>query len=149
MTLETAKNSRVLDILLVEDDNADAVLVFEAFKDFKTPVDLIRVKDGEEALAYLKKEGKYDKAHTPDLVLLDLNMPKKGGLEVLREMKNNPKLKEITVVVLTSSQSNKDTEDTYEAKANFYMVKPSDFTGFCDAMKFLEETWLPTIKHHD
>ena len=138
-----------MDILLVEDDDADSVLAFEAFKDFKRPVELIRVKDGEEALAYLKKENKYTRVSTPDLILLDLNMPKKGGMEVLVEIKSDPRLKEIPVVVLTSSQSNKDTEDAYEAKANFYLVKPSDFTGFCEAMRFLEEVWLPTLKPKD
>lgn len=146
MALETPKPTRVLDVLLVEDNHADAVLAFEAFKNFKMPVDLIRVSDGEEALAYLKKENKYAGVRAPDLVLLDLNMPKKGGMEVLTEIKNDPKLKEIPVLVLTSSQSNEDLEKAYEAHANFYIVKPADFNGLCEAMKYLEEIWLPTLK---
>jgi len=149
MALQTPKNIRVLNILLVEDDQADAVLVFEAFKNFKTPVNLIRVKDGEEALAYLKKESKYAGVLAPDLILLDLNMPKKGGIEVLAELKSDPQLKEIPVLVLTSSQSDSDVRTAYAAQANFYIVKPPDFPAFCEAMKFLEDIWLPTLKHQD
>jgi CheY-like chemotaxis protein len=149
MTLPTPKKIRVLNILLVEDDQADAVLVFEAFKNFKTPVNLIRVKDGEEALAYLKKEGQYAAVTAPDLILLDLNMPKKGGIEVLEEMKSDPQLKEIPVMVLTSSQSHADIRTAYTAQANFYIVKPSDFPAFCEAMKFVEDIWLPTLKRPD
>ncbi len=145
MVIETTKPTRVLDVLLVEDNHADAVLAFEAFKNLKMPVDLIRVSDGEEALAYLKKENKYAEVRDPDLILLDLNMPKKGGLEVLKEIKNDPKLKEIPVLVLTSSQSEEDMENAYEFHANFYIVKPADFTGLCEAMKYLEEIWLPTL----
>ena len=149
MALPTLKNPRILNILLVEDDQADAVLVFEAFKNFKTPVELIRVKDGEEALAYLKKENKYAGVRAPDLILLDLNMPKKGGLEVLEEMKSDPQLKDIPVLVLTSSQSDADVRKTYAAHGNFYIMKPPDFPAFCEAMKFIEEIWLPTLKQQD
>ncbi len=145
MTLPTPKKSKVLNILLAEDDLADSVLVFEAFKNFKTPVELIRVKDGEEALAYLKKESRYAGVLTPDLVLLDLNMPKKGGLEVLEELKNDQRLREIPVLILTSSKSDLDIRKAYAAHANFYITKPSDFPAFCEAMKFVEDIWLPTL----
>jgi chemotaxis family two-component system response regulator Rcp1 len=147
MAVETPKPTRTLDVLLVEDNHSDALFAFEAFKNFKIPVDLIRVSDGEEALAYLKKENKHAGVQTPDLILLDLNMPKKGGLEVLTEIKNDPELKEIPVLILTSSQSNEDLEKAYEAHANFYIVKPPDFSGLCEAVKYLEEIWLPTLKN--
>jgi CheY-like chemotaxis protein len=149
MTLPTPKTPRVMKILLAEDDIADAVLVSEAFKNFKTPVELIRVKDGEEALAYLRKENKYAGAPTPDLILLDLNMPKKGGMEVLKELKDDQQLKEIPVLVLTSSQSDADIRTAYASRANFYIVKPHDFPAFCEAMKFVEDIWLPTLQHPD
>jgi CheY-like chemotaxis protein len=138
-----------MKILLAEDDMADAVLVSEAFKNFKRPVELIRVKDGEEALAYLRKEDKYAAAPTPDLILLDLNMPKKGGMEVLADLKNDPLLREIPVLVLTSSQADADIRTAYASQANFYIVKPHDFPAFCEAMKFVEDIWLPTLQHPD
>jgi CheY-like chemotaxis protein len=145
----TPKIPRVMKILLVEDDQADAVLVFEAFKNFKRPVELIRVKDGEEALAYLRKEDKYAGVPAPDLILLDLNMPKKGGLEVLEELKNDSLLNEIPVLILTSSQADSDVRKAYASRANFYIVKPHDFPAFCEAMKFVEDIWLPTLQHPD
>ena|ERR1700679_744882 len=147
--LQPEKINRSLDILLVEDNHGDAVLTYEAFKSCKIPVDLIRVKDGEEAMLYLRKEGQYAGVHLPDLILLDLNMPKKNGLEVLKEVKGDYQLREIPVMILTSSQSDRDTEDTYEAKANFYIVKPSDLDGFYEVMKYVEEIWLSSLQYRD
>jgi two-component system, chemotaxis family, response regulator Rcp1 len=149
LAIPTPKSFRSLDVLLVEDNGGDATLTFEAFKDFKTPVDLIRVKDGEDAIAYLKKKSKYADVRTPDLILLDLNIPKKSGLEVLEEVKSDPQLREIPVVVLTSSNSDSDIRKAYAAKANFYIVKPSDLNGFNEAMRYVEEVWLPTLKYQD
>jgi CheY-like chemotaxis protein len=149
MTLQSKKINRALDVLLVEDNHGDATLTFEAFKDFKVPVDLIRVKDGEEAMAYLKKENKYADVRTPDLILLDLNMPKKNGQEVLEEIKNDPRLKEIPVLVLTSSKSDTDIQKAYEAKANFYIAKPTDLAGFYEAMRYVEDVWLSSLKYQD
>lgn len=149
MVLQTQKISGPLKILLVEDNLGDATLAFVAFKDFKTPVNLIRVKDGEDAITYLKKEREYVDVCTPDLILLDLNMPKKSGLEVLEEIKSDPQLKEIPVIVLTSSKSDLDIRKAYEAKADFFITKPSDFPGFCEAMRYVEEFWLSTLKHQD
>jgi CheY-like chemotaxis protein len=145
--LQPKKINRSLDILLVEDNHGDAVLTYEAFKSCKTPVDLIRVRDGEEAMLYLRKEGRYAGVRIPDLILLDLNMPKKNGLEVLKEVKSDHRLQEIPVMVLTSSQSNRDTEDTYEAKANFYMVKPANLDGFYEVMKYVEDIWLSSLQY--
>src|ERR1700733_14183276 len=137
MAIPTQKINRALDVLLVEDDHGDALLTFEAFKDFKVPVDLIRVKDGEEAMAYLKKENNYFGVRTPDLILLDLNMPKKNGQEVLEEIKNDPQLNEIPVLILTSSKSDVDIRKAYEAKADFYIAKPTDLAGFYEAMRYV------------
>jgi two-component system, chemotaxis family, response regulator Rcp1 len=149
MTLPAQKSHKALDVLLVEDNHGDAVLTHEAFKDCKVPVDLIRVKDGEEAMAYLRKEGKYAEARTPALILLDLNLPKKNGLEVLEEVKADPLLREIPVMMLTSSTLDVDIQTAYKAKADFYMVKPSNLDGFNEAMKYVEEVWLNSLQYHD
>jgi chemotaxis family two-component system response regulator Rcp1 len=147
--LQPEKINRSLDILLVEDNHGDAFLTREAFKVCKIPVNLIRVKDGEEAILYLKKESLYAGVRAPELILLDLNMPKKNGLEVLKEIKSDRRLREIPVMVLTSSQSSRDTEDTYEAKADFYIVKPSNLDGFYEVMKYVEEIWLSSLQYRD
>jgi chemotaxis family two-component system response regulator Rcp1 len=149
MSLPVQKNNRALEILLVEDNHGDAVLTYEAFKDFNIPVDLIRVKDGEEAMTYLKKEGRYGTVQTPAFILLDLNLPRKNGLQVLEEVKNDPRLEKIPVMVLTSSNSHSDVDDAYKAKANFYMVKPFDLAGFQEAMKYVEEVWLTNLRYYD
>jgi two-component system, chemotaxis family, response regulator Rcp1 len=143
---QTQSTTRPVKILLVEDDLGDATLTVEAFKDFKTPIELTRVMDGEEAISYLKKEGEYSSVSSPDLVLLDLNMPKKNGLEVLNEIKNDPKWNEIPVLILTCSKANVDILKAYEAKANFYLVKPPDLFGLYDTMKFVEEVWFKGIR---
>jgi len=148
MSSPVQKDHRALEVLLVEDNHGDAVLTYEAFKDCKITIDLIRVKDGDEAMTYLKKEGKYADVRTPALILLDLNLPKKNGHEVLEEVKNAPLLKEIPVMVLTSSTLNEDIHKAYKAKADFYMVKPSDIAGFNDAMKYVEEVWLTSLQYH-
>src|ERR1700721_2694821 len=120
MTLPAQKNHKALDVLLVEDNHGDAVLTHEAFKECKIAVDLIRVKDGEEAMAYLRKEGRDAEAHSPALIRLDLNLPKKNGLEVLEEVKNDPLLSEIPVMMLTSSTLDADLQNAYKSKADFY-----------------------------
>ncbi len=133
-------------ILLVEDNLGDATLTLEAFKELRTPVELTRVKDGEDAITYLKKEGDYARVSSPDLILLDLNMPKKTGLEVLDEIKNDPRTKEIPVLILSCSKADTDILKAYEAKANFYIVKPPDLFKFYEAIKFVEEFWFKGIK---
>ena len=149
MTLPAQKNHKALDVLLVEDNHGDAVLTHEAFKECKIAVDLIRVKDGEEAMAYLRKEGRYAEAHAPALILLVLNLPKKNGLEVLEEVKNDPLLSEIPVMMLTSSTLDADLQNAYKSKGDFYMVKPSDLDGFNEAMKYVEEIWLKSLQYQD
>jgi CheY-like chemotaxis protein len=147
MVIETQKSARPVRILLVEDDLGDANLTIEAFKESKIPVDLKRAADGEDALTYLRKEGVHRGAPSPDLVLLDLNMPRKTGLEVLDEIKSDPNLTEIPVLVLTCSKSDADIRRAYEAKANFYIVKPTDLHEFYAAMKYVEEIWLKGVRN--
>jgi chemotaxis family two-component system response regulator Rcp1 len=136
---------RTVRVLLVEDNLGDAALTLEAFKESKTPVEIIRVQDGDAAIAYLKKKNPYLGAFPADLVLLDLNMPKKNGLEVLEEIRKDPQLKEIPVLILTCSQSDADKRRAYDADANFYMVKPADLDEFFEAIQYVEEFWLSRL----
>ena len=141
----TNRISRSIHVLLVEDNLGDVTLIMEAFKGSKKPIRVSRAKDGEEALQYLRGKGHYDQAHRPDLILLDLNMPKKTGLEVLDEIKADPKLMEIPVVVLTNSKLESDVRKSYESRANFYMVKPTDLDELFEAMRYVEEIWLKSV----
>jgi CheY-like chemotaxis protein len=145
--METLSNRirRSIYVLLVEDNLGDATLISEAFKSSKKPVLIARVKDGEEALQYLRREGGYEKAFRPDLILLDLNMPKKSGLEVLDEIKSDPKFSEIPVVVLTNSKLESDVKKAYETKANYYMIKPSDLDQLFESMQYVEDVWLRSV----
>ena len=124
MVSATPKSSRPIRILLVEDDLGDAGLTLEAFKESKTPIEVIQARDGDDAISYLKNASSPKGGPLPDLVLLDLNMPKKNGLEVLEEIRNDPQLREIPVLILTCSRSDADKHRAYEANANFYIVKP-------------------------
>lgn len=143
-----------VDILLVEDNPGDIRLTQEALKEYKVKVNLHVVMDGEEALDYLHKRGKYIGASTPDLVLLDLNLPKKDGREVLAEVKQDPVLRTIPIVVLTISKADRDILEAYHLQANCYITKPLDFNKFIDVVKQLESFWfgivkLPTHVTHD
>lgn len=137
---------RSINVLLVEDNLGDVTLIKEAFKGSKRPIQISRVKDGLEAMDYLKCRGRFVKSPRPDLVLLDLNMPKKSGFEVLEEIKADPKLKGIPVVVLTNSKLDEDFHKAYESRANFYMVKPSDLDQLFVAMRYVENIWLRSIQ---
>ena len=139
------KLTRSIHVLLVEDNLGDVTLIMEAFKGSKRPIQLDRAKDGEEALHYLRGTGRYAEARRPDLILLDLNMPKKTGLEVLNEIKNDPKLQEIPVVILTNSKLESDVRRSYESRANFYMVKPTDLDELFAAMRYVEDIWLRSV----
>jgi len=136
------KIQRSIQILLVEDNLGDATLLMEVFKASKNPVHLSRVPDGEQALEYIRGKGRYAHVQRPDIVLLDLSMPKKSGLEVLAEIKSDPALEEIPVVVLTHSELQEDVRRAYESKANFYMVKPHDLDQLYVAMRYIEDIWL-------
>jgi CheY-like chemotaxis protein len=139
-------SSGSVHILLAEDDFADANLTLEIFKKSKIPMEVERVKDGVEALAYLRRQGPYAKARRPDLILLDLNMPRMGGIEVLENIKKDPTLENIPVLILTCSKSDLDRVKAYESKANFFVVKPSDLEQFFAFIKYLEEFWLKGLQ---
>jgi chemotaxis family two-component system response regulator Rcp1 len=139
-------NSKVVDILLVEDNEGDARLAIEAMRDSKIRNKLHHVSDGEEAMAFLRKEGKYAKAPRPDLVLLDLNLPKKDGRQVLAEIKNDDELKRIPVVILTVSSAEEDILKTYNLHANCYITKPIDLSQFMKVVRSVEDFWLTIVK---
>jgi chemotaxis family two-component system response regulator Rcp1 len=138
--------SRPAELLLVEDNPGDVRLTMEALKEAKVINNLSVVRDGEEAMEVLRQQGKYANAPRPDLVLLDLNLPKKGGLEVLAEIKQDPELKQIPVVVLTTSQAEQDVLRTYELHANCYIVKPVDLNQFVSVVQSVENFWLAVVK---
>ena len=135
-----------VEILLVEDNLADIRLTQEAFKDGKVTNNLNVMRDGVEAVDYLKKKGKYHKAARPDIILLDLNLPKKNGHEVLEVIKADEDLKRIPVIVLTVSDDEKDIYKAYIRHANCYITKPVDLAKFLDAIKSVKDFWLTIVK---
>lgn len=135
-----------IEILLVEDNPGDVRLTIEALKEGKVSNKINVAADGIEALAFLRREGKYENAPKPDLILLDLNLPKKNGREVLAEIKTDSRLKCIPVVILTSSQAEKDIVTTYNLHANCYITKPVDFGQFIDVVKSIENFWFTVVK---
>jgi chemotaxis family two-component system response regulator Rcp1 len=138
--------SKNIEILLVEDNPADIRLAQEAFKDAKVHNILYTVEDGVEAMAFLRRQGKYADVARPDLILLDLNLPKKDGREVLAEIKTDERLKLIPVVILTVSKDEEDILKTYNLHANCYITKPIDFEQFMKVVKSIEEFWLTIVK---
>jgi chemotaxis family two-component system response regulator Rcp1 len=120
-------------------------LTIEALKAGKVTNRLYSVEDGVEAMAYLRRQGKYKNATRPDLIMLDLNLPRKDGREVLAELKNDPVLKIIPVIVLTTSRSDEDVLRSYELNANCYITKPVDFEHFIDVVKSIENFWLSIV----
>jgi CheY-like chemotaxis protein len=133
-------------ILLVEDNLADVRLTQEAIKEGKVRNTLYAVPDGVEALAFLRSTGKYAGQSLPDLILLDLNLPKKSGLEVLAEIKLDDDLKRIPIVILTTSQAEQDIVRSYDLHANAYVTKPVNLDQFIDVVKSIEEFWLEIVK---
>ena len=144
--MSDAALSRPVEILLVEDNPGDVRLTQETLKDFKVLNHLSVVGDGVEAMAFLRREGKYAKAPRPDLILLDLNLPKKDGREVLAEIKVDEQLKRIPVVVLTTSSAEQDILNTYDLHANCYITKPVDLDQFSAVVKSIEEFWFTIVK---
>ena len=138
-----------IEILMVEDNEGDARLAIEAMKDSKIKNSMHHVRDGDEAMAFLRKEGKYTDAPHPDLVLLDLNLPRKSGQEVLVEMKADAELKRIPVVILTVSSDEEDVFRTYNAHANCFVTKPLDLNQFIKVVKSIEDFWLTIVKLPD
>jgi chemotaxis family two-component system response regulator Rcp1 len=135
-----------VEILLVEDNPGDVRLTQETLKEFKVLNNLSVVGDGVEAMAFLRHEGRYAKASRPDLILLDLNLPKKDGREVLKEIKLDAQLKRIPVVVLTTSGAEQDILKTYELHANCYITKPVDLDQFIAVIKSIEKFWFTIVR---
>jgi CheY-like chemotaxis protein len=135
-----------IEVLLVEDDPGDVLMTREAFTDNKVRNRLTVVSDGEEALAYLRREPRYADAVRPDLILLDLNLPRRDGREVLAEIKGDPALHQIPVVVLTTSQSDEDILRSYELHANAYVTKPVDFDRFIEVVRQIDDFFLTVVK---
>ena len=134
-----------MEVLLVEDNPGDIRLTEEAFKEASLDCNLHVVEDGEEALAFLNCEGKYKDAPTPDFILLDLNLPKKDGRQVLREIKADRQLKRIPVVVLTTSDADEDILKSYNLSANCYITKPVDLDQFISVIRSVEAFWLTIV----
>ena len=141
-----AARPQVVDILLVEDNPADSRLTLEAIRDCAVDTNLNVVRDGVQAMAFLRKEGAYSDAPRPALILLDLNLPKKDGREVLAELKNDPDLRRIPVVVFSTSDSEEDVATAYSLHANCYIPKPADVTQLMAVLKCIEEFWLTRVR---
>jgi two-component system, chemotaxis family, response regulator Rcp1 len=140
------KQQKVIDILLIEDNPGDILLIKEALKEGQTPNRLTIIGDGETALSFLRKEGEHKKSSHPDVILLDLNMPRKDGREVLAEIKTDSELKHIPVVILTSSEAQQDIVNAYNLQANCYITKPTDLKKFFSIVKLIDDFWLKTVK---
>jgi two-component system, chemotaxis family, response regulator Rcp1 len=139
-------NSRAIEILLVEDNPGDARLTLEAFKEGKVFNNLTVVGDGVEALEYLHRRGQYANSVPPDLILLDLNLPKKDGREVLEEIKSDERLRNIPVIVLTTSAAEEDIARAYSRHANCYITKPVDLDQFLHVVQSIESFWLSLVR---
>ncbi|HSN27793.1 MAG TPA: response regulator [Kofleriaceae bacterium] len=135
-----------IEILLVEDNAADVRLTEEALKEGKVRNNLHVARDGMEALEFLRRQGKYANATRPDLILLDLNLPRRDGREVLAEIKDDPELKLIPVVVLTTSSAEADILKSYKLHANCYITKPVDLEQFVSGVKSIDDFWLTVVR---
>jgi CheY-like chemotaxis protein len=135
-----------IEVLLVEDDPGDVLMTKEAFADNKVRNKLHVVSDGVDAMAFLRREGPYADVPTPDLVLLDLNLPRKDGREVLAEIKADPELRRIPVVVLTTSEAEEDVLRSYELHANAYVTKPVDFDRFVHVVRQIDDFFVTVVK---
>jgi CheY-like chemotaxis protein len=135
-----------ISILLVEDNEGDIILTLEALKEAKIHNEINVVRDGDAALQYLGKEGQYKDVETPDLILLDINLPKVDGIEVLAKIKSNEDLMVIPVVMLTTSDSEKDIFQSYQSHANCYITKPVNFENFMDVIQTIKDFWINIVK---
>ena len=135
-----------VEILLVEDNPGDVRLTMEAFRGAKVLNNVSVVEDGEEAMAFLRREGTHSDAPRPGLILLDLNLPRKDGREVLAELRADESLRRIPVVVLTISQAEQDMLQSYDLNANCYVTKPVDFEQFLNVVKAIQEFWLALVR---
>lgn len=144
--MNTEPMGRPVEILLVEDNPGDVRLTQENFKESKIRNNMCVVNDGVEALAFLRREGRYGDALRPDVILLDLNLPRKDGREVLKEIKADPELRRIPVVILTISSADEDIIRSYDLHANCYITKPIDLEQFGKVVKSISDFWLTMVK---
>lgn len=144
--MNTQTISRPIEVLLVEDNPGDVRLIKEALEENKILINLHVVEDGLEVMAFLRCEGKYADAPRPDLILLDLNLPKKDGRVVLAEIKADDSFRQIPVVILTTSQSEEDILKSYDLNANCYITKPVDLDGFFKVIKSIRNFWFTVVK---
>jgi CheY-like chemotaxis protein len=135
-----------IEILLVEDNDDDALLTTEALRDGRVRNNVTRVSDGVMAMAYLRREGRYAQAPRPDLILLDHHMPRKNGLQVLAELKQDPQLRQIPVVMMTISSDDQIILKAYDLQVNCYVVKPVDLDQFLGVVKSIEHFWFSVVK---
>jgi chemotaxis family two-component system response regulator Rcp1 len=143
---EDGNSENPIEILLIEDSPGDVRLTKEAFKDAKMHINLSVASDGVEAMAFLERAGIHANAPRPNLILLDLNSPRKDGRQVLSEIKQNPSLKIIPTVILTTSSSESDIQQSYQFHANCYISKPVDLDGFLKVVKSIDNFWLTIVK---
>jgi CheY-like chemotaxis protein len=146
MTPPLRSDGTPIEVLLVEDDPGDVLMTKEAFDEHKVQNRLTVVSDGAEALAYLRREGEFANAMRPDLILLDLNLPRRDGREVLEEIKKDEELGQIPVVVLTTSAADEDILRSYQLHANAYVTKPVDFERFIAVIKQIDEFFVSVVK---
>jgi len=146
MTTPPPPDAQSIEVLLVEDDPGDILMIKEAFEDNKVRNRLTCLTDGVQALEFLRREGEHADAPRPDLILLDLNLPRKDGREVLAEVKGDDDLRTIPVVVLTTSQAEEDVLRSYKLHANAYVTKPVDFERFIDVVRQIDEFFLTVVK---
>jgi CheY-like chemotaxis protein len=137
---------QMVDVLLVEDDAGDVLMTREAFEHYKIRNTLHVVTDGEQALQFVRREGDFAGAPRPGLIMLDLNLPRRDGLEVLAELKGDPDLRLIPVVILTTSQAEEDIIRSYSLHANAYVTKPVDFEQFIDAIRQIDSFFITVVK---
>jgi len=142
-------DAATIEVLLVEDSPGDVRLTREAFKDAKVLINLNVASDGVEAMAFLNRQGNNANSPRPDLILLDLNLPKKDGREVLAELKESPAFKSIPVVILTTSASEADIHGSYQHHANCYITKPVDLEGFLKVVRSIDSFWLSVVRLPD
>ncbi|MDO9530692.1 MAG: response regulator [Deltaproteobacteria bacterium] len=145
MPRKNRENCRPIEILLVEDNPGDVRLTQEALREGKVRNHLHVAADGVDAMAFLRREGQHAHAPQPDLILLDLNLPKKGGREVLAEIKEDPELRRIPVVILTVSKAEEDVLKSYNLHANCYITKPVNLDQFLEVVKSIEDFWLTVV----
>jgi len=146
MPMSTPSNGIPIEILLVEDNPDDACLTIDALRDGRVRNNITLIEDGVSALAFLRREGRYTAAPRPDLILLDLHLPRKSGHEVLAEIKQDPSLRRIPVVIMTGSDDEQDILKAYDLHVNCYVTKPVDLDQFIRVVKSIEHFWFSVVK---